>query len=180
MPDYTASNVRITKTLAVEATKARTNTYTALLILTLGTGWEWVVSFQPRLLYSQEINPSTHWIRFRAPQSRSGRSEKFWTTENVMPLSAFEPQTVHPVAQSLYRLLLNWKGHGMNGPWSDLSQPNGWRDWEKPRKNLARTACIPTKRWKGQLQNRSYCLNHRARSCCEQNTYSVFHGRITS
>jgi hypothetical protein len=63
---------------------------TAPRVLELGTGWRWVVSFTPRLLYPQGKSPWYPLDRsLGGPQSRSGRGgeEKISQLPIVQPVA---------------------------------------------------------------------------------------------
>jgi hypothetical protein len=64
-------------------------------IIDLGTGWRWVVSFTPRLLYPKG-NSLLYTLdrRLGGPQSRSGHDgeEKY-----SQPLPGLEPPIIQPV-----------------------------------------------------------------------------------
>jgi hypothetical protein len=84
---------------------------TAPLILDLGTGWRWVVSFMLRPLYPQRKSPCYPLDRsLYGPQSRFGRGGE---EKNSRPLPGLEPPNIQPVAQryttELSRLLLGSK-----------------------------------------------------------------------
>jgi hypothetical protein len=70
----------------------------AVLIFDFGTRRGWVVSTTPRPLYPPGKTRYPLYRRLGWPQGRSGRVRK------ISPPLRFDPRTVKPVAQSLYRL----------------------------------------------------------------------------
>jgi len=73
----------------------------APVILNIRTKWRWVVNFMPCCFTSRKtpIYPLNR--RLGGPQSWSGC---FWEEKFLLPWLRLEPQTIQPVAQSLYRL----------------------------------------------------------------------------
>lgn len=72
----------------------------AILILNLGTRRKWVVAFTSRPLYPLVKHP----YPLSKKQDGSRICLGVWRKEYLLSLSEFEPNTVHPVAWSLYRL----------------------------------------------------------------------------
>jgi len=68
------------------------------LILNLGSRWRGILNFIPRPLCSRERTPVPLELWLAGPQSQSGL---FGEDRYILPLSGFEPQTIHPIIQSL-------------------------------------------------------------------------------